>query len=128
MAWTTGSSNTGTVNVVNDLTHAGDTTDALSAAAGAQLQAEIDAMTVSVGGLASAINRGAEPHTLAITSAGQTAFTLPSTPTDPASLMLYLNGQAIGQAGTDFSLSGTALTWLNATVLATTDTLVALYK
>jgi hypothetical protein len=59
---------------------------------------------------------------------GQTAFTLSQTPRADYLFLLTLNG-AIQLESTDFTVSGTSLTWLNAggITLKTTDSLVARY-
>lgn len=59
------------------------------------------------------IGGGAATHeNLTISTPGQTAFTLASTPVDPAKSQLYLNGQLRKYgAGDDYSISGTSLTW-----------------
>ena len=59
------------------------------------------------------IGGGSATHeNLTISTPGQTAFTLASTPIDPAKSQLYLNGQLrIYGGGADYTISGTTLTW-----------------
>ena len=59
---------------------------------------------------------------------GQTVFTLSDTPINPDGFDLFLNGER-RLRGTDFTQSGTALTWLDplGETLVTTDTLIARY-
>lgn len=60
---------------------------------------------------------------------GQTAFTLSSLPVSNDAFALYLNGQ-LRLRGTDYTQSGTTLTWLDpgSLTLVTTDDLVARYN
>lgn len=60
-------------------------------------------------------------------TAGQTAFTLTSTPTYPTKGILTLNGQE-KIYGTDYTVSGTSLTWLDNPVLITGDKLNYYYS
>jgi hypothetical protein len=54
-----------------------------------------------------------------IVSGGETSFTLDSTPVDPNSAQLFLEGQKrYYGASNDFTISGTTLTWNNSPVLA----------
>lgn len=66
---------------------------------------------------------------LTITGDGQTAFTLSSTPSGYAAFALYLNGQ-LRVSLTDYTFSGTSLTWLDPAglTLKTTDILIARYN
>jgi len=70
---------------------------------------------------------------LTITGDGQTAFTLSSAPSGDAAFTLFLNGQ-LQKLGTDYSRSGTSLTWLDPAIpggnltLKTTDILLARYN
>lgn len=60
---------------------------------------------------------------LTVGSNGQTAFVLAATPTAPTEAMLFLNGQ-VRIYTTDFTISGTALTWndpAGVTLLTTDD-------
>lgn len=60
---------------------------------------------------------------------GQTAFVLSSTPSGDPAFALYLNGQ-LRLRGTDYTQSGTTLTWLDpgSVTLVTTDDLVARFN
>lgn len=64
-----------------------------------------------------------------IPTLSQTIFTLSSTPSGPAAFALYLNGQ-LRLRGTDYTQSGTTLTWLDpgGLTLLTTDELIARYN
>jgi hypothetical protein len=66
---------------------------------------------------------------LTISSDGQTAFTLGTAPTTPAEVILVLNGQ-IRLYTTDFTISGTTLTWNDpgGLTLKTTDTFQIWYN
>ena len=68
---------------------------------------------------------------LTVSTPGQTAFTLGSTPSSPSESILVLNGQ-IRLYTTDFTISGTALTWNDpgtpALTLKTTDRLQIWYN
>lgn len=66
---------------------------------------------------------------LTVSAPGQTAFTLSSTPKGNAAFALYLNGQW-RLRGTDYTQTGTSLTWLDPSglTLVTTDVLVARYN
>lgn len=66
---------------------------------------------------------------LTISSDGQTAFTLSSTPSSAAAFGLYLNGQ-LREDTVDYSFSGTNLTWNDpgGLTLKTTDILIAKYN
>ena len=69
------------------------------------------------------------PDYISVTSNGQTALTLAATPKF-SKVDLFVNGQVQGQgAGKDYTLSGTAITWLDRHfVLATTDEVIAVYE
>jgi hypothetical protein len=71
------------------------------------------------------IGGGSATHeNLTISTPGQTAFTLASTPIDPAKSQLYLNGQLRKYGGgEDYTISGTSLTWNDpgGVTLLTTD-------
>ena len=60
---------------------------------------------------------------------GQTVFTLSSAPSGAAAFSLYLNGQ-LRLRGTDYTQTGTTLTWLDPSglTLLTTDELIARYN
>jgi len=62
---------------------------------------------------------------LTVTSNGQTVFTLSAIPL--AMHDIVLNQGVFAVEDEDFSIAGTTLTWLNAILLATTDTFVARY-
>lgn len=63
---------------------------------------------------------------LTISTPGQTAFTLTYSPLSTSEVLLELNG--VKQTlGTDYSVSGTALTWSGIS-LETSDVLVATYE
>jgi hypothetical protein len=66
---------------------------------------------------------------LTISGDGQTAFTLGGTPTTPSESILVLNGQ-VRLYTTDFTISGTTLTWNDpgGLTLKTTDTLQIWYN
>ena len=67
-------------------------------------------------------------ETLAVTSAGQTAFTLSAIPKDDNDVRLFVNGM-LTQNGVDFTMSGTSLTWNdNDFTLDTTDIVIAYYE
>lgn len=68
-------------------------------------------------------------ETLAISPDGQTVFTLAEAPTTPETTLLTLNGQA-REYITDFTISGTTLTWNDpgGLTLKTTDTLLVWYN
>ena len=55
------------------------------------------------------------------------SFTLPDEPADPASFMLWLNGQLMTQ-GSDYSLTGINLTFLSSLAPAETDILRSMYS
>lgn len=57
---------------------------------------------------------------LTVTVNGQTTLTLPSLPADPAMVSVEVNGVRY-RPDTHFTVSGTALTWLNGFTLSTTD-------
>jgi len=70
----------------------------------------------------------ADQEVLPVTTPGQTAFTLSQTPSGTDAFGLFLNGQ-LRLNPTDYSFSGTALTWNNAGItLQTTDQLIAWYN
>jgi hypothetical protein len=60
-------------------------------------------------------------------TSGQISFTLPSVATDPDTYSLTVNGIEYVR-GTDFTVSGTALTWLNTFVLVSGDRLMVAYE
>jgi hypothetical protein len=63
---------------------------------------------------------------LTVSTDGQTSFTLTATPLVTTAVHLFLNG--IRQRyTTDYSVSGTTLTWASNTSLLTSDSLVAVY-
>lgn len=66
---------------------------------------------------------------LTISFNGETSFTLSSTPIGSAAFSLFLNGQ-LRLRGTDYTQSGTGLTWLDpgSLTLLTTDELIARYN
>lgn len=68
-------------------------------------------------------------NSLTVTSNGQTVFTLTSAPSDNSTFNLFLNGQRRFR-GTDYTQSGTALTWLDPAglTLTTTDEVLATYN
>ena len=47
-------------------------------------------------------------------TAGQTVFTLPSTPTNPSALLLFVEGVQYSAVNGFFTVVGTTLTWLDA--------------
>ena len=61
-----------------------------------------------------------------VPTAGQITFILSNTPTDPDSLEVSVNGVRYDDVS-DYTLSGTTLTWLNPFVLRTIDKLIAQY-
>ena len=61
-----------------------------------------------------------------ITTNGQISFTLPSVATDPDSYVLSVNGVEYVR-NTDFTVSGTALTWLNTFILKLGDRVIVTY-
>ena len=64
---------------------------------------------------------------ITVTSNGQTAFTLTSTPKADGAVELFVNGQSQANA-VDYTVSGTSLTWTSSDFsLATTDSLIAVY-
>ncbi len=69
-------------------------------------------------------------ETLTIDSNGDTSLTLANSPVSNASVVLYINGQQQEQgAGKDYSISGTAITWLDRNfTLKTTDLAIAHYN
>jgi hypothetical protein len=71
----------------------------------------------------------AREEDLTVTINGQTAFTITYTPVSDAAFALYLNGQ-LRERGTDYTQSGTNVTWLDpgGLTLITTDKLIARYN
>jgi hypothetical protein len=64
---------------------------------------------------------------LTVGSNGQTSFTLAFTPKNANAVAFYVNG-AVQAKATDFTISGTTLTWISTDfALATTDKLLAIY-
>jgi hypothetical protein len=57
---------------------------------------------------------------LAVTSVGQTAFTLPSVPTQPSGAVLFINSTEYANPSA-FIISGTTLTWTGGFNLSPTD-------
>ena len=63
---------------------------------------------------------------LTINSNGQTSFSLTASPLVPAAVHIFLNG--IRQRHTsDFTVSGTTISWVSLTTLLTSDSLIAVY-
>lgn len=61
-------------------------------------------------------------------SESQTVFPLQKTPTDPAAILLSVNG-ALQTYGEDFTVTGATLTWLNTNfALSAGDSLIAVYE
>jgi hypothetical protein len=56
-----------------------------------------------------------------------TVFTLPDSSIDPGTLMLWLNGQLL-TLGSDFTLAGNTVTFVNEVAPVTTDVLRAMYS
>jgi hypothetical protein len=75
--------------------------------------------TVLQAAIAKDIAAGAVGSIYAV-AAGQTAFTLPSVPVNPASTIFNVNGVDYYSPG-DFTISGAAVTWLNGFTLSATD-------
>lgn len=63
---------------------------------------------------------------LTINSNGQTSFSLTATPLVSAAVHIFLNGVRQRHT-TDFTVSGTSITWVSSTSLLTSDSLVAVY-
>lgn len=59
-------------------------------------------------------------------TAAQTVFNIAATPTDPSDVDFRLNGVSY-ETGTDFTVSGTTVTWVKAITLDTTDTVEIVY-
>jgi hypothetical protein len=75
------------------------------------------------GGTFGALGRNAidgAPQNVPITSPGQTVFTLLFTPVDDAQVQVYVNGQQQTPT-TDYTVSGTTLTWLDTDFTLETD-------
>ena len=64
---------------------------------------------------------------LLVTVDGQTSFVLPSIPTSIITLSLEVNGVAYTNPS-DFTLSGSFVTWLNTFTLKTSDSVYAIYS
>lgn len=64
---------------------------------------------------------------LTIASNGQTAFTLAAVPLQPSLSTVTFN-TLTAKYGVDYTIVGTALTWISAVPLATTDTLEIIYR
>ena len=63
-----------------------------------------------------------------IPTAGQVTFIISSTPTDPEALTFAVNG-VLAETTTDYSLSGTTITWTNTQYsMETTDVVVVRYR
>ena len=64
---------------------------------------------------------------LPITTNGQTAFTLSEAPLQPSLSTVTFN-TLTAKYGVDYTIVGTALTWISAVPLSTTDTLEIIYR
>jgi len=72
----------------------------------------IQTLTAPPGGGTGTIAGGLRLEDIGPATGGQTAFVLPSTPTNPDAAILYVEGVAY-TSPSFFTLSGTALTWLD---------------
>ena len=64
---------------------------------------------------------------LPVSVLGQSSFTLPIVPPNPASTMLIINGN-VAEYGVDYSITGTNLQWISTDyILADTDKIRFLY-
>lgn len=75
------------------------------------------------------VSSALQQETLAVNSNGQTAFTLSSAPGSPEHSLFFLNGQ-VRLYTTDFTISGTSLTWNDpgSLTLLTTDVVQIWYR